>query len=129
MDTRSTSDYDFSSVGVFEKRSPSWVDGWRERRFVLRDRKLLYFRKESPDNPLGVLDFSLVRFELRCFRNEEDVFALENKEFRRCCDDCESPFPPGWLMFYLRPKAFHQKVFCFRGTKAVIEPLVQKLSA
>jgi len=105
------------------------VDGWRERLYVLRDRKLLYFSPEAPDRPLGILDFGLVRFELRCFQEVEEVYEDENKEFRRCCDDCASPLPPGWVLFYLRPLLFQKRIFCFRGTQASLEPLLTKLAA
>lgn len=127
ISTRVTADLDkLHAKGEFEKRSPSWVNGWRQRGFVLQDQKLLYYPPDCWDKPLGVLDFQLVRFELHWFRTQSDV--EEAKEFRQCCDECEAPLPAHWLMFVLRPIAYQDKVFCFRGPKYKLEMLIEQLS-
>lgn len=46
--------------GYFQKQSPSWFAGWQDRYFVLKDRKLKYYKSNSPKDmeaPLGVLNF------------------------------------------------------------------------
>mmetsp|Transcript_69788 Transcript_69788/g.204649 ORF Transcript_69788/g.204649 Transcript_69788/m.204649 type:complete len:489 (-) Transcript_69788:113-1579(-) len=109
--------------GTFQKRSPGWVDGWRERAYVFRDRRLLYFYVERPDRPLGVLDLGVVRFELHCCwaRSAAGKTEEPEEEPHRLCDACcVERTPATWRAFYLRPKAFPQKVFAFRGPSGPI---------
>mmetsp|Transcript_70662 Transcript_70662/g.132243 ORF Transcript_70662/g.132243 Transcript_70662/m.132243 type:complete len:490 (-) Transcript_70662:84-1553(-) len=109
--------------GVFQKRQPHWVDGWRQRAYILRQRKLLYFDEAWPDRPCGVLDFGLLRFHLHCAWLEAD-----EKQVRWSCERCSSQAPPGYVAFYLRPTKFPDKVFAFRGEVEAMKELASKLA-
>jgi len=118
-------------VGSFEKRSPWWVQGWRPRAYRLRDRKLLYFRKDRPDRPQGVLDFGLVRYELHCCWQHPvggKADRLDEIEKPRRCDVCDVPPLGNLKTFYLRPVAFPSKVFAFRGNADEIEALTTRIA-
>jgi len=129
-------------TGVFEKRSPWWVEGWRPRTYVLRDDKLLYFDPNFPDKPLGVLNFALVRFELHCFWRDGDDGGAENLEetakvprsqedeasLKRSCDCCDTSAPASWCTFYLKPVLFPKKVFAFRGPQSEIQDLIARIA-
>lgn len=55
------------------KYSPSIWAGWQKRYFVLKDRKLKYFKSNDPDHmkvPLGVINFD--HFRCWCEPLEED---------------------------------------------------------
>mmetsp|Transcript_37502 Transcript_37502/g.86523 ORF Transcript_37502/g.86523 Transcript_37502/m.86523 type:complete len:487 (+) Transcript_37502:27-1487(+) len=109
--------------GTFEKRQPHWVDGWRQRAYILRQRKLLYFDEAWPDRPCGVLDFGLLRFHLHCAWLEGD-----NKQVRWSCEQCSNQAPAGYVVFYLRPAKFPDKVFAFRGEAQAMKELASKLA-
>lgn len=129
-------------TGVFEKRSPWWVEGWRPRTYVLRDEKLLYFDPHFPDKPLGVLNFALVRFELHCFWRDGDDEGAENLEetaqvpqsqedeasLKRSCECCDTSAPASWCTFYLKPVLFPKKVFAFRGPQSEIRDLTARVA-
>lgn len=135
--------------GVFEKRSPGWVEGWQERSYLLRGQKLLYFRQDRPDRPVGVLDFGLVEFEVHCGWAPEAAYrppgSVEEREARmalveakealrqaerdakRSCDCCQVDAPDSWATFFLRPKAFPRNVLAFRGPDDEIKELADNL--
>lgn len=51
-------------VGYFMKYSPSIWAGWQKRYFVLKDRKIKYFKSDSKEDmkvPLGVINFDHFR--------------------------------------------------------------------
>jgi len=100
------------AAGLFEKRSPGWVEGWRPRTYLLRERKLLYFQKNHPDRPLAVLDLDLVQYEIHCCWAEETAAAEERQ---RNCDVCSPAAPEDFGTFFLKPTEYPKKVFAFRG--------------
>jgi hypothetical protein len=100
------------SAGSFEKRSPGWVEGWRPRRYLVRDRKLLYFQKKSLDRPLAVLDFDLLQYEIHCCWADQQAAAEERQ---RECDVCGPALPEDFGTFFLKPTEYPNKVFAFRG--------------
>eukprot|EP00448_Togula_jolla_P015334 CAMPEP_0170574462 /NCGR_PEP_ID=MMETSP0224-20130122/3310_1 /TAXON_ID=285029 /ORGANISM="Togula jolla, Strain CCCM 725" /LENGTH=454 /DNA_ID=CAMNT_0010897115 /DNA_START=24 /DNA_END=1385 /DNA_ORIENTATION=+ len=111
--------------GVFEKRSPWWVEGWRPRHFVLSEMKLLYYDASRPDRPLGVLDFGLLNFEIHCAWLESDTKKVDNY---RQCDHCTAGQPIDWRTFYIKPRAFPSKAFAFRGPKEDVKTLLRMIS-
>lgn len=116
---------DVEISGSFEKRSPWWVEGWRPRSFVLKDRKLVYYKNDRPDRPLGVLDFTLLQYELHCcWLKGED----EKNEAQRACDICINLEPENWSALYLKPRAFPSKVFAFRGPLEQMQALAESLA-
>jgi len=115
---------DLDGVGRIEKRSPWWIEGWRPRAYVLRDRRLIYFLQDRLDRPLGVLDFNLVRFEIHCCWLQS---RIEQDESRRACDVCTVPEPSDWHTLYLKPAAFPSKIFAFRGPASEMVGLAEKL--
>lgn len=118
-------DKEMELAGSFEKRSPWWVEGWRPRSFILKDRKLIYFKNDRPDRPLGVLDFTLLQYELHCcWLKGED----EKNEAQRACDICINLEPESWSALYLKPRAFPSKVFAFRGPLEQMQALAESLA-
>lgn len=116
---------DVEQSGSFEKRSPWWVEGWRPRSFILKDRKLIYYKNDRPDRPLGVLDFTLLQYELHCcWLKGED----EKNEAQRACDVCINLEPENWSALYLKPRAFPSKVFAFRGPLEQMQTLAENLA-
>jgi len=133
---------DGTLTGIFQKRSPWWVEGWRARTYVFRDGKLLYFDPNFPDKPLGVLNMALVRFELHCFWKDVDDQDAEKVEettqvpqsqedeasLKRSCECCDTSAPASWCTFYLKPMLFPKKVFAFRGPQSEIRELTARVA-
>jgi len=130
--------------GVFQKRSPWWVDGWRPRHYVLRGNKLLYFdAAHKPDRPLGVLDLSLTQWEVHCCWPKDVDLAAANKKVDdgetfgeqlpkrpELCGVCckEGDEPDAWSTFFLKPTMFPTKVFAFRGPWLEMQELAAKIA-
>lgn len=113
------------ATGTFEKRSPWWVEGWRGRSFLLKEGKLLYFPKDHRDRPLGVLDFSLTRYDVHCCWAEEEA---AEEEQRRACDVCTPGTPENFGTFFLKPQDYPHKVFAFRGPLEEMKLLAAKVA-
>merc|ERR1719487_656032 len=113
------------ATGCFEKRSPWWVEGWRPRTYLLKDGKLLYFPKNKRDRPLGILDFSLVHYEVHCCWSEAEA---ADEEERRACDVCTPPAPEDYGTFFLKPQEYDKKVFAFRGPISEMKVLAEKVA-
>ncbi|CEL98304.1 unnamed protein product [Vitrella brassicaformis CCMP3155] len=120
--------------GDFEKRSPWWYEGWRRRTYILKDRKLLYFK---PDDlgltaPLGVLDFDTVRYELHCLYESAEIGDTSSADPLAIFGLCEGLFScDQWggvrddrIVLRLKPTAFPKKCFEFRGSARVMQRLV-----
>eukprot|EP00971_Amphidinium_carterae_P085351 1688458-Amphidinium_carterae.2 len=56
--------------GTFEKRQPHWVDGWRQRAYILRD----MLRGIEP----RLLDFSCYSWTVVCTRNSSSSSSVHN---------------------------------------------------
>jgi hypothetical protein len=114
--------------------------------YLLQDGRLLWFSPDCPDRPLGVLDFSLVRYELHCCwkageeegspstGKPETPSRLDSEEKLPgggccdCCEDCLCGAPPAdWRVFYLKPPAFPRQIFCFRGPEKEVKELAASL--
>lgn len=116
---------DLEAAGTFQKRSPWWVEGWRPRSYLLKGSKLLYFSKHQLDRPLGVLDFSLVAYEVHCCWGETE--AANPDEGHRACDVCDTTEPEDFGTFFLKPTEYPHKVFAFRGPAEEMKVLAAKV--
>uniref|UniRef100_A0A0G4FYN5 PH domain-containing protein n=1 Tax=Chromera velia CCMP2878 TaxID=1169474 RepID=A0A0G4FYN5_9ALVE len=52
--------------GMLKKKSPHWWKGWVSRYFVLRQKKLTYYKSKHDHLALGTIDFDLVNVEIEC---------------------------------------------------------------
>ena len=53
--------------GYLQKWSPAFLVGWQKRFLIVKDRKLKYYKSESPEDlmaPQGVLNFDFFNCEI-----------------------------------------------------------------
>ncbi|PFH31626.1 hypothetical protein BESB_026000 [Besnoitia besnoiti] len=55
-----------SCCGYLKKRSPNRFAGWQRRWFVLKDKRLLYYRQTGDRTPAGRIDLELVKIKIEC---------------------------------------------------------------
>jgi len=73
--------------GFLHKKSPALFAGWQERYFVLKNRKLKYFKSNKPEDmhvPKGVINFD--QFSCAISDMKDKLFSIkisgvENREF------------------------------------------------
>ncbi|CBZ49666.1 putative PH domain-containing protein [Neospora caninum Liverpool] len=58
-----------SCCGYLKKRSPNRLVGWQRRWFVLKDKRLLYYRQPEDRTPAGRIDLELVKIKIQCLWN------------------------------------------------------------
>ncbi|XP_026189766.1 uncharacterized protein LOC34622315 [Cyclospora cayetanensis] len=59
--------------GFLWKKSPVALVGWQLRWFVLKDRRLLYYKQKGDVRPLGRLDLELIRIKVQCLWNPRQL--------------------------------------------------------
>uniref|UniRef100_A0A0G4FD99 Uncharacterized protein n=1 Tax=Chromera velia CCMP2878 TaxID=1169474 RepID=A0A0G4FD99_9ALVE len=112
--------------GSIEKRSPWWIEGWRKRNFVLKDKKFIWYPANNWYAPIGVLDFELVPCAVHCLWDAKE--SDEGGVGLGC--DCGG----GGLrledqvIFRLVPRFFPDKIFEFRGPIKQVGPLIRGLA-
>ncbi|PHJ23022.1 ph domain protein [Cystoisospora suis] len=52
--------------GFLKKRSPNRLVGWQRRWFVLKDKRLMYYRSPEDQTPAGRIDLELVKIKIQC---------------------------------------------------------------
>jgi hypothetical protein len=106
-------------AGVLEKCSPWWLQGWRKRHYILRDKTFAFY--EVADRPLGVFNFALIEFQVACDWNKAESAQKPD----RTCDGSGNSVGTFWL----RAIEYPDKVFLFRAPLTEAIPLVEAMRA
>ena len=63
--------------GTLFKNSPSMFKGWQERYFVLKDRKIKWYKNKESKTPLGVLNFDFYKCDCDPVKDDPLCFDLK----------------------------------------------------